>query len=263
MAIRKATGIIIRAHDFRESSRIVTLLSPEVGKFSLLAKGARRPESPLGAALDLLNRVEVVFYEGRSRGLRLLKEAALIASYPKLKRDYDRLEVALQGARALNLLLREGQRDRRIYQLFEELLEELDVGANVNVNVSPSYLALGFKLKLIDLLGFGPILDRCSLCREPLEAVEAEAEAKAEAEVEEPGLWFSPEAGGTVCGPCHRGAADPALAGQAVEWRLVKALRMILRLPLRRLSRLVLPEELIAQGEELLDRFIAYHLQPI
>jgi DNA repair protein RecO (recombination protein O) len=235
MAIAKASGFIIRETDYQESGRIVALLSSQIGKISLLAKGARRLESRFGAALDLLNLIEVVFYEGR--GLKLLKEAAIIKSYAGLKRDYERLEAALQAARSLNILLKEGQRDKRIYHLFAELLEEMERDEG-----SPALLLLGFKLKLIDLLGFGPELDRCSLCRRPLEEAEP---------------FFSAEAGGVVCSSCRREGDPP------IDKRLVKGMKMILRLPLRKLNRLILPEELITQGKEILDRFISYHLQPI
>lgn len=234
MAIAKASGFIIRAFDYQESGRIVALLSPWLGKISLLAKGARKPESRFGAALDLLNLVEIVFYEGRE--LKLLKEAAIIKSYADIKRDYERLEAALRAARSLNILLKDGQRDKRIYRLFAELLEGLEGDGG-----SPALLLLGFKLKLIDLLGFGPTLEHCSRCRRPLEGE----------------LFFSPEAGGIVCGDCRREGDSP------IDRRLLKAMGMILRLPLQKLHRLILPEELITQGEEVLDRFISYHLQPI
>jgi len=234
MAIAKAAGFIIRGIDYQESGRIVTLLSSGLGKISLLAKGARKIESRFGAALDLLNLVEVVFYE--SKGLKLLKDAAIIRSFSALKRDYARLEAALKAARSLNILLKEGQRDHRIYHLFAELLEELESDGR-----SSTLLLLGFKLKLIDLLGFGPTLEHCSLCRSPLEGE----------------AFFSPEAGGIVCGDCRREGDSP------IDVRLVKGMEMILRLPLHKLHRLILPEELLTQGEEVLDRFISYHLQPI
>ena len=235
MAIRKASGFIIRVIDYQESGRIVALLSPQLGKISLLAKGARRIESRSGAALDLLTLVEVVFYEGK--GLKLLKEVTILNHYPGLKEDYERLEAAMRAARSLNMLLKDGQRDHRIYHLFAELLQELEGNGG-----NPELLLLGFKLKLIDLLGFGLALERCSRCRRSLEELE---------------LYLSPEAGGIVCEDCHHGGDLP------IDLRLIKGWRMILRLPLRKLHRLILSKELIKQGEEILDRFISYHLRPI
>lgn len=240
MAIEKARGFVIRAFDYQESGRIVTLLSSGLGKISLLAKGARRPESRFGAALDLLNLIEVVFYEGR--GLKLLKEATIIEHYPHLKQDYERLEATMQAARVLGRLLREGQGEGRIFRLFAELLRELDEEVSKGKS-RLELLQLGFKLKLIDLLGFGPELERCTSCRRSLNGEER--------------TWFSPQVGGLVCSNC-RSPRDREMPPP-----LLQSWRMILRLPLGKLSRLVLPQELISQGEGLLDEFISYHLQPV
>ncbi len=250
MALAKATGFVIRAFDYQESSRIVTLLSSRLGKISLLAKGARKIESQFGATLDLLNLIEVVFYEGK--GLKLLKEATLIEGYPGLKRDYDRLEAALQAARVLNLLLREGQGEGRAFRLFREFLQEL-ASAREGLRLGP--LRLGFKLKLIDYLGFGPELEACASCGRPLAR-------------DEP-LWLSHQAGGLVCADCRaarvqaQGRAQTEIGLREVAPPLAQAWRASLRFPLGRLSRLSLPDELIKVGEGLLDEFIAYHLQPI
>lgn len=240
VAIEKAQGFVIRALDYQESGRIVVLLSSRLGKISLLAKGARRPESRFGAALDLLNLIEVVFYQGK--GLKLLREATIIEHYSHLKRDYERLEAALKAARMLGRLLRQGQGEGRIFGLFKELLQELNKEIKRD-KIELKLLQLGFKLKLIDLLGFGPELERCTSCRRPLSEGER--------------AWFSSQVGGLVCSDCK----DPH--DREIPPPLLNGWRMILRLPLGKLPRLVLPEELISQGGELLDEFISYHLQPI
>ncbi|HIC95682.1 TPA: DNA repair protein RecO [Candidatus Bipolaricaulota bacterium] len=246
MALTKTTGFVIKAFDYQESGRIVTLLSPRLGKISLLAKGARRPESRFGAALDLLNLIEVVFYDPERKGLKLLKEAAIIDHYPYLKRDYGRLEAALQAARSLNLLLKEGQGAGGTSNLFQELLQELNKKGEGTEHLS-RLLRLGFKLKLIDLLGFGPELEECPSCRRELPRGEL--------------LWLSPQAGGLICPACHRTHGHEG--ERKVPPPLAQSWRTILRFPLGRLSRLVLPEELIENGEDLLEEFISYHLQPI
>jgi len=235
MALARATGFVLRTQDYRETSRIVTFFSAEFGKISLLAKGARRLESRFGAELDLLNQLEVVFYEGK--GLKLLKEAHLIRAFPKLKQDYERLDAGLRAARGLRLSLRDGQRDRRIFRLFEELLTELEEDAEID----PEMLLMGFRLKLIDLLGFGPELERCAVCGEPLEEAE---------------VWLAPRAGGLVCERCRQAEDIP------LDRRLARSWRLILRLPLRKLTQLALERGLIDEGGRALERFLAYHLHP-
>ena len=235
MGLARATGFVLKTQDYRETSRIITLFSVEFGKIALLAKGARRMESKFGAALDLLNHLEVVFYE--SKGLKLLKEAHLIRAFTKLKQDYERLDAGMRAAHGLLFSLRDGQRDRRIFRLFEELLTELE-----DSEADPALLLMGFKLKLVDLLGFGPELERCAVCRESLRGVRA--------------IWLAPRAGGLVCERCRQ-EEDILL-----DRRLARSWRLILRLPLGKLTRLALARELVKEGEEALERFLAYHLRP-
>ena len=52
----KTEAIVLRGVDFSESSRIVTFLSPERGRLTCIAKGARRKNSGVSAVLDTFNR---------------------------------------------------------------------------------------------------------------------------------------------------------------------------------------------------------------
>jgi len=241
--IKKATGFIIKSLDFKESDRIITVFSLEFGKFSCIAKGARKLESPFGAALDLLTLSELLFYEGKN--LKLLKEAAIIDAFPKLKRDYERLEVALRGARALNLLLEEGQADQQIFSLFQDILKELNAGSS-----ALRMLELAFKLKLVKALGFAPQFDKCSTCGRHL------------ANKIKIKIWFSAARGGAVCQDCILRYAE-APGDISINRGIAQSLKAIIKLPLNKLARLSLTEEALNLSEKLLEEFIAYHLRPL
>lgn len=241
--IKKAKGFIIKASDFSESDKILTVFSLEFGKFSCIAKGARKLESGFGASLDLLNLSELIFYDGKN--LKLLKEATIIESFSRLKRDYERLEVALRGARALNLLLEEGQADQQIFSLFQSLLAELNAGAN-----DLRLLELGFKLKLVKISGYTPRFDRCCKCGQHL--------------AHKNKLWFSAERGGAICQDCIlRLRYAEAPADISIDQGIAKSLKAIIKLPLSKLARLSLTEEALNLSEKLLEEFIAYHIRPL
>src|SRR5262245_6540998 len=57
--MERFAAFVWRRSDFRESSRILTLLSRASGKVRVLAKGAHRQNSPLLGKVDLLNLLEV------------------------------------------------------------------------------------------------------------------------------------------------------------------------------------------------------------
>ena len=50
----KTTGIVIAENSLGDSDKILTILTPNVGKISCVAKGAKRPKSMLLAGSQLL-----------------------------------------------------------------------------------------------------------------------------------------------------------------------------------------------------------------
>jgi DNA repair protein RecO (recombination protein O) len=239
--LAKATALILRAVSFKESDLIVTALTREMGCLSFIAKGAKHPKSRFGASLDLLTVSELVYYDRPQ--LKLLSQADIIEGYWHLKADYDRLQLALQAARRLLLLQHEGGgRDGASFALFNDLLARLDRGPVDQ----PRLYELAFKLKLAQVLGVAPRLDRCAGCGAPLRGT----------------LWFSVERGGIIGKECQVRERTPR-RGKALDPGSAKSLQMALDLPFDKLDRLKLSSELIAQGEILIDRFLAYHLHPL
>jgi DNA repair protein RecO (recombination protein O) len=229
--ILKTVGFILRAIKFRESDLILTVLSRDYGKISLIAKGARRTESKFGAALDLLTLSELVFYDAEN--LKLLKEASILEEYRAVKSDYERLTLALQSVHVLQSFIEEHHPDRTIFELLQNFLDEL--GSLKNLGVA----AVAFKLKLMRALGIAPRMSSCARGRHRLTDV----------------FWFSPQSGGFVCAACHQ-AGDTRLSP-----RLAQNLKMILGLSWSKLDRLALSEDEIALAHRLLDEFMGFHLK--
>ena len=229
--ILKTVGFILRAIKFRESDLILTVLSREHGKISLIAKAARRTESKFGAALDLLTLSELVFYDAEN--LKLLKEASIIEDYRALKSDYERLTLALQTAHLLNQFVEEHHPDLTVFELLRDFLSELVFLKNLDL------AAVAVKLKLMRALGIAPRMSSCARGKHRLTNE----------------FWFSPQSGGFVCGECHQ-AGDARLSP-----RLAQNLKMILGLSWGKLDRLTLSEDEIALAQRLLDEFMGFHLK--
>lgn len=231
--ILKTVGFILRAIKFRESDLILTVLSREYGKISLIAKAARRTESKFGAALDLLTLSELVFYEGEN--LKLLKEASILHDFRDLKREYERLETALHAAALLHHLIEDEHPDRAIFDLWGEFLSHLGHLKKLRLG------ELAFKLKLLRAAGLAPRLNRCARGGHLLSQE----------------LWFSAQHGGLVCAECHQ-AGDTRLQPGAAQ-----SLKMLLGASWERLDRLTLYEDELEMAHRLVDEFIGYHLRAV
>jgi DNA repair protein RecO (recombination protein O) len=86
----RTEAIVLRGVDFGETSRIVTFFSPERGRLTCIAQGARRPKNRYGAALDTLNRLELVYYWKDGREVQKLGEVSLLEDFGQLKADLDK-----------------------------------------------------------------------------------------------------------------------------------------------------------------------------
>ena len=90
----RATGLILRTRPLTETSLIVNWLTPEFGRLSTVAKGARRPKSPFRGKLDLFYLADFSFARSRRSDLHTLREVSLRELHPGLREDFGRLQQA-------------------------------------------------------------------------------------------------------------------------------------------------------------------------
>ena len=75
-------GIVWKRTDFRETSRLITLITPEHGKLVTLGKGAHRPGSQCLGRIDFLNLLEVKISGGN---LPVLHRVRLLREHRRLR----------------------------------------------------------------------------------------------------------------------------------------------------------------------------------
>ena len=62
----KTEAIVLRSMDLGEADRVLTILTPRLGKLKVVAKGVRRTRSRLGGGLEPLSDVQLVLAVGRT-----------------------------------------------------------------------------------------------------------------------------------------------------------------------------------------------------
>ena len=78
----RTIGLILRIRPLTETSLIVQWLTPDLGRVSTVAKGARRPKSPFRGKLDLFYAADFSFQRSRRSELHNLREVVLRRSSP-------------------------------------------------------------------------------------------------------------------------------------------------------------------------------------
>lgn len=159
MSQERTEAVVLRGVDFSETSRIVTLLTPDRGRLACIAKGARRKKSPLAAALDTFNRLEIVYYWRDGRAVQILGETALLDGYGAIKAD---LEKATFAAFPLELALKIAHENEPSHALYAVLVRGLDGLAPWPGSVRT--YACWLALQLLSAAGFEPALDACAEC---------------------------------------------------------------------------------------------------
>jgi DNA repair protein RecO (recombination protein O) len=188
MALLVTEIVVLHMMDYLESSRILRVATRDAGVQSVLAKGARRPKSRFGAALDLFSQGTAQILVKPGRDLQTLAGFDVARARSALAGELGRF----MGASAIaELMLRFGHDDAHP-ELFDSLVGALDDLAVAPADRSRE-IAIGAAWRLVGVLGFAPSLDVCSICHGPVERDDA--------------VRFHHRAGGVVCQRCA--AASP------------------------------------------------------
>jgi DNA repair protein RecO (recombination protein O) len=195
MPAEKAVGLVVRTHDWSETSRIATIWTRELGKVRVLAKGGRRLKSNFEVALDLLTVCSIVLLRKSSGGLDLLTEARAEERFNGLRSDLRALNAGYYVAELLGDGTQDYDPHPALFEFSLDTLRKLAAGGDVMGLVS------AYELGWLGELGLRPVLDRCAACQ-----TEGLPSGR---------LVYSAIAGGLVCPTCAPAQRDRRAVSRA------------------------------------------------
>jgi DNA repair protein RecO (recombination protein O) len=230
----RVSAIVLKRREMGEADRLLTVITRDRGKLTLLAKGVRKPASRKAGHIEPFTYVDLLVAKGKS--LDLITQAETLEAQRNLREDLWRSSWAYYVAELADAFIQDEDPHDLLFDLILETLRRLDGGEDVAIAVRYC------ELHLLSLAGYQPQLFRCVQCGELL---------KPETN------FLSLERGGTLC-PQH-GAAQ---AGTMVlPLPVLKVLRFLQSRPWQQVSRLRPSPEVSRQVEALLEQYIAYHLE--
>ncbi|NLC87907.1 MAG: DNA repair protein RecO [Clostridiaceae bacterium] len=157
MATLKIKGIIISENNMGDFDKMVTILTPN-GKIACSAKGSRRPKSQLMAGTQFLCFGEYMMFKGTNT--YTLNSCETIELFYNIRTDLDKLEYASHITKIIQDVTYESQNTYKILQLY---LNTLYVISETDMDLE--FILSVFKIRLLCILGFKPIIDECVQCK--------------------------------------------------------------------------------------------------
>lgn len=191
---RGLRGIVWKRIDFRETSRLITLITPEHGKLVTLGKGAHRPGSQCLGRIDFLNLLEVKISGGN---LPVLHRVRLLREHRRL-REPIRYTAASYLTEIFDPTFLAGRADPGLFDLLAGGLLLLERCPEASI---PQVLA-GIELKYLAELGLQPPILQCRQCGQSLDD----------------GPLYPDERHGGVCCRRHASGDARAVPASALRW---------------------------------------------
>ena len=139
--------------------KMITLLTPGLGKIGCAAKGARRPKSLLMAGSQFLCFADYTLYKGN--GTYNLNSCDTIEFFYNIRTDLDKYKYAVHITKIILDVTNENENCYRTLQLFLNTLYTIS-----EMDKDKDFVLSVFKFRLLCILGFTPRVLKCTSCKE-------------------------------------------------------------------------------------------------
>jgi len=235
--VYKTEGIVLRSMNLGEADRVLTILTPRLGKLRVIAKGVRRTRSRIGGALEPFSDVQLVLAVGRT--FDVVTSSSLEDPHLGLRNDLHSTAAAWYVIELADRFCEGSADSHEAFRLLAQALSALDAPP---AEVAREVVARWFELSLLNAMGFRPALARCLECG---------------AQIEPDGNAYSPVGGGVLCPACSHAAHG----ARTISADALKVLRHLQRSSLVGVLRLRLTPTVHREIERLMHATVSAVLE--
>lgn len=221
----KTLGIVVKKQNIGETDRIITILSPSIGKKRVVARAVRKPLSKLSGHLDTFMVSQLILTEEVE--LPKVTSAVLVESFEQLRASLDRVERGYAVARIAERIMVEDEPQQAIFQTVVDAL------ARIDTDVPWTAVWLRYLAEVATNLGVQPSNFSCSSCGK---------------NITDAAYWDGEERR-FICQDCSK-------VGWPVQANTVKMLRILFSSRIREMHRIMIPVDIAHETEEILLREI-------
>jgi DNA repair protein RecO len=195
METKRDLAVVLRTVQYEERHKIITALTENHGRISLLARNAVHSRR-FGSSLENFAAGDWIFIHKPGADLGTLHEANLRRGFSEISKDFERMALAAFFSEVMARVALPGEPCPELFRLHSNALALLDEGLDLQ---SLAFLGNVFLGKLLIWCGNQPQLDSCLSCGKQAQVLEKTVEVTGNIEV-----------AGWVCSTCH--------APQSGEW---------------------------------------------
>ena len=218
--IKKIEGIVLSEIDYKESSKIINVLTKEYGIIGLIARGTKQVKSKLSGVTSKLT-YGYFHVNYKENGLSNLIEVDVIDRFKSIRKSIDLMSYSLYLLELAEKVYKHDN-DETIYDMLIASLKKIDEGYDYKV------ITIIFELKMLDYLAIRPVIDECVNCGNKLDIV-----------------TISSYRGGYLCKNCAKGEVITNI-------KTVKLLRMFFYVDISKITKLEVSDNI----KEELSKFI-------
>ncbi len=155
-------AFVLRTVDYGDSHLIVTLLGRDLGKFSAIARSARKSRKRFVGGLMPLRAFRATVTFKAQRDLAELNEADVQRDYPGIDLSYDKITIASYCTELVRAMLRDHDEAAPTFDLLDEIYQRL-ASAEDSLPVLRAVMHWA-ELALLGAAGGAPNLASCHRC---------------------------------------------------------------------------------------------------
>jgi len=232
-------AILIRRLEYGDYDLIITFLTQQQGKLTVIAKSAKRSTKRFAGVLELFSLLDIVVSRKRGKGLPVLTEASLSQPLSNIRGDINKTAYASYWAELVNVSLEDEKPQASIFQLLTYVLMAMDAS-----QMPDEVLSILFQMRLLTLSGLCPNLTFCCTCHSDM------------GNTGQHKINVDPAKGGLVCETC-----SPYASGhQCLSKGTIKQLQWLNTCDLEKAPRMRFSASAMQEGMNFLEAFVPYHL---
>lgn len=223
-------GFILSRVNFRETSVILTIYSFEFGKIKGVLKGVRKEKTKIPPlAFSEGAHINISVYKKKG-DLNLFSTPNLI-EFVEFENNLYLQKIYFYILKLIDLFVPENQKEEKIFFLLKNVID------NLKKTEKPWLIFVGFKIKFIEILGYGIKIDKCCKCDKKTSV-----------------FFLSPKHGGILCRKCGYDEINCV----KISKKIVSIIRFIKKIPLENIEVLKV-EKKICEEINFYCNFVLYY----